>query len=623
MFAFVDNWRLSKKMLAAFTILALFTSAPTLNTYLSNRWLANAGTLHVEQGVKDISALARLKNDLSALRMDVFGLARAADADRALELRARADDARGRLAAGLAAYQAIAKDELREELIKLDGLVRAMEQSDARLFDLVAAGDMQGAVAHDDGEGQKAARAVAEQVDRLIGLSGDRTIAANTANLANTDLALIATMAASLLSLLTLGWIWFAISRTVARPLSELTDATTVLAEGGSAAVPHRTRRDEIGQIANAVEQFRQAAVQRADADARATAAQQIVTSTLADGLGALREGNLTATIEAEYPPQYAMLRSNFNDTLVSLRELIGAAIHSTESIRVGSEEIAHASEDLARRTEANAASLEETSAALVQMDERLKATASAAASTVVRADGAIGTVAGGRTIADTAVRAMTRVSESAQGIDSVIEGLDKIAFQTRVLAMNAAVEAGRAGEAGRGFAVVADLVSALAMRAEEEAGRAREQLTTTQADIVAAVEMVQKVDGALADISGDVSEVHSLLGKIAEDNQVQSTAITQISSAIGAMDHTTQQNAAMVEETSAAARNLTSEVALLAEQTARFNTGATAGHGHGRERLGGDKPYVSPVAPLPAIMTLNDNITVNGAAESDNWATF
>ena len=130
----------------------------------------------------------------------------------------------------------------------------------------------------------------------------------------------------------------------------------------------------------------------------------------------------------------------------------------------------------------------------------------------------------------------MGRVSDSAKGIDSVIEGLDKIAFQTRVLAMNAAVEAGRAGEAGRGFAVVADLVSALAMRAEEEAKRARDQLTVTQTDIVTAVEAVTKVDGALANISGDVTQVHELLATMAADNQAQSAAITQISVAIGTL---------------------------------------------------------------------------------------
>ncbi|MHA6721366.1 methyl-accepting chemotaxis protein, partial [Sphingomonas sp. RS6] len=131
------------------------------------------------------------------------------------------------------------------------------------------------------------------------------------------------------------------------------------------------------------------------------------------------------------------------------------------------------------------------------------------------------------------------------------------------------------AGEAGRGFAVVADLVSALAMRAEEEAGRARDQLTATQSDIGAAVGMVEKVDGALANIATDVGEVHQLLGTIATDNQAQSTAITQISTAIGTMDQSTQQNAAMVEQTSAAARNLTSEVASLADKAARFDIGS------------------------------------------------
>ncbi|WP_284734854.1 methyl-accepting chemotaxis protein, partial [Sphingosinicella terrae] len=185
----------------------------------------------------------------------------------------------------------------------------------------------------------------------------------------------------------------------------------------------------------------------------------------------------------------------------------------------------------------------------------------------VERADQAISTVDGGRSMADEAVQAMGRVSESAKGIDSVIEGVDKIAFQTRVLAMNAAVEAGRAGEAGRGFAVVADLVSALAMRAEEEAKRARDQLTVTQAEIGTAVGAVQKVDSALAGISEGVSEVHHLLGTMASDNQAQASAITQISAAVTNMDQSTQQNAAMVEETSAAARNLSGEVEALAEQ--------------------------------------------------------
>ncbi|MCC2981341.1 methyl-accepting chemotaxis protein [Sphingomonas sp. IC4-52] len=225
--------------------------------------------------------------------------------------------------------------------------------------------------------------------------------------------------------------------------------------------------------------------------------------------------------------------------------------------------------------------------------------------------------------MADQAVQAMGRVSESAKGIDSVIEGLDKIAFQTRVLAMNAAVEAGRAGDAGRGFAVVADLVSALAMRAEEEAKRARDQLTVTQSDIVCAVEMVQKVDGALADISGDVGQVHELLATMAADNQAQSSAITQISAAVGTMDQSTQQNAAMVEETSAAARNLTSEVQALSEQAARFKVDDRARRSiHAQVEAMKPKPrssaYVSPVKPLaPAA------ISALTRPQDDDWNEF
>ncbi|GLR48214.1 globin-coupled sensor protein [Sphingomonas astaxanthinifaciens] len=256
-----------------------------------------------------------------------------------------------------------------------------------------------------------------------------------------------------------------------------------------------------------------------------------------------------------------------------ALSSLLETVATTADTVHSGAQEIAQASEDLARRTESNAAALEETVAAIVQMDERIRQTAQSASETVARADETMTTVRSGRSVADEAVQAMGRVSESAKGIDSVIEGLDKIAFQTRVLAMNAAVEAGRAGEAGRGFAVVADLVSALAMRAEEEAKRARDQLTVTQTEVVAAVSAVEKVDDALANISGDVGQVNALIGQIAEDNQAQARAITEINASIASMDRSTQQNAAMVEETSAAARNLLNESSALSAQAASFRT--------------------------------------------------
>jgi methyl-accepting chemotaxis protein len=369
--------------------------------------------------------------------------------------------------------------------------------------------------------------------------------------------------------------LWALLRGLLGRPVVMLTGVMKRLASGDSRLdVPEADRGDELGDMARAVLIFRDAAVAKESADrakAVADAEQKLVVDTLADGLGKLSQGDLTATIGAGFPENYSVVKTNFNDALGALRALIGSVREGAEAIQSGSGEIATASEDLARRTESNAASLEETSAAIAQMDGRLKATARSAVNTVHTADDAIANVQGGRTVTDEAVQAMGRVSESAKGIDDVIEGLDKIAFQTRVLAMNAAVEAGRAGEAGRGFAVVADLVSALAMRAEEEAKLAREQLVATQNEIGIAVAAVHRVDGALASIATGVTDVHRLLGTMAADNQAQAAVVTEISSAIATMDQSTQKNAAMVEETSAASRTLSNEVTALVKQAARF----------------------------------------------------
>ena len=348
---------------------------------------------------------------------------------------------------------------------------------------------------------------------------------------------------------------------------------TTVVRMEGLAAgdldssINYTDFEDCVGRMTKAMFTFRDTA----KAQLATAAEQEAMIREFTTQLQRLADGDLTASITADLAGDYLTLKTNFNNAMSNLRDLVGSVQEAVETIRAGSGEIAQASENLARRTEANAASLEETAAAVTSMNERLKATAGAAEETVSEADKVIHVVGTGRSVAEQAVQAMGRVSESAKGIDDVIEGLDKIAFQTRVLAMNAAVEAGRAGEAGRGFAVVADLVSALAMRAEEEAKRAREQLTITQTEVGSAVDAVQSVDTALDDIVDGVQKVHGLLGRIAEDNRSQSHAITEVTTAVDSMDSATQQNAAMVEETSAAACSLATEVEGLGEQAGRF----------------------------------------------------
>jgi methyl-accepting chemotaxis protein len=365
----------------------------------------------------------------------------------------------------------------------------------------------------------------------------------------------------------------FAFRRAIADPYVTPVLRMEALAAGDlDSQIAFTQHRDCVGRMTKAMFTFRDAAKAQTALYTEAKKNAALICG-MTSNLKELAAGNLTAEITEDYPPEYAELKANFNEAVVSLRTLIASVSASAVAIRSGSSEIAHASDSLARRTEANAASLEQTSAAIAQIDERLRNAAAAATRTVERADGAILTVTNGRAVTSETVQAMSRVNDSAKSIDSVIEGLDKIAFQTRVLAMNAAVEAGRAGEAGRGFAVVADLVSALAMRAEEEAKRARDQLTVTQSEVLIAVGMVEKLDGALAAISGDVDEVHGLLSTMASDNRAQALTIGQITETVSTMDQTTQQNAAMVEETSAAARNLDTEIAALLQQAQRFRT--------------------------------------------------
>ncbi|WP_313535066.1 methyl-accepting chemotaxis protein [Sphingomonas sp.] len=364
---------------------------------------------------------------------------------------------------------------------------------------------------------------------------------------------------------------YIAMYRRVLEPVGTLSALTDRLAKGEVAAIPYQDRTDEMGRIASGLEHYRAAAAAQSEADARKLEAQREVTEVLGNGLLALREGDLTRTIDRRFPAEYEVLRQNINEAIASLRVRVQLVSESAENIRNTSSEVAHGSEDLAHRTEKSAANLAQATEALAKIEERLRATMIAADNTVKRAGEATTALRDGRGTTARAVQAMDRASGSAKNIDGVIEGLDKIAFQTRVLAMNAAVEAGRAGEAGRGFMVVADLVAALALCAEDQAKQARDMLSETQADILQAADAVHDTDTALDTISGDVEAVHNLIAAIDHDNHAQSAAVSQVSTAMKGMDLVTQQNAAMVEQTSAAIRNLSSEVNALAQRAGAF----------------------------------------------------
>ncbi|MET0308881.1 MAG: methyl-accepting chemotaxis protein, partial [Sphingomonas sp.] len=415
-------------MLVAFAFLGALITALGINGYVSNNKLSDIASRHVDSGVAGMAGLADLLSDVKELRIIVYSYYNAQDSKDAASLEERMAKANKAFQDDIATYKSVAGEDFAPQVAKLADQAGQLISTNEKTFALRRNGDMAGVLAIIKGDGKKQSREAIDQIEELLKMSRERSHAEDAAADAYTHQAVLLSI---LLAGATLGgllFVWFVINSTVAKPMANLTTATTTLAEGGKADVPYRDRADELGKIAGAVEQFRMAAVTRAETDARTAAEQQVVTSSLRDSLLSLTQGDLTAQIKTEFPLAYAELKTNFNEALDSLRGLIGSVMESTASIRTGSGEIAQASEDLARRTEANAASLEETSAAVTQMDGRLKATAASASRTVERADGAISTVSGGRGIADEAVQAMTRVADSAKGIDSVIEGLDKIA---------------------------------------------------------------------------------------------------------------------------------------------------------------------------------------------------
>jgi methyl-accepting chemotaxis protein len=389
------------------------------------------------------------------------------------------------------------------------------------------------------------------------------------------------------------------LSGVIAAPVSAMTAAMRRLASGDNGVgIPAAGRKDEIGQMAAAVLTFKEAALakirleavaeqtrlaaegERAanDDERRAVAAEQTaVVDALASNLARLAQGDLTCGIDAEFTGRYRQLREDFNLAVEKLREAMGAIIVSTNGVRSGSDEIADASDSLARRTEQQAASLEETAAALDEITATVRKTASGAkeASTVV-ATARTDAEKSGRIVAQ-AVQAMTEIETSSAQVSQIIGVIDEIAFQTKLLALNAGVEAARAGDAGRGFAVVAQEVRALAQRSAEAAKEIKTLISTSTQQVGAGVDLVGQTGDALQRIVTQVASIDDLVTEIAASAVEQSTGLHEVNNAVNQMDQVVQQNAAMVEEATAASHSLKNEANQLAALVDRFQVGGAA----------------------------------------------
>ncbi|ACB95426.1 methyl-accepting chemotaxis protein [Beijerinckia indica] len=403
--------------------------------------------------------------------------------------------------------------------------------------------------------------------------------------------------------------ILFLIRKQITVLLQRLAANTKALAAGDlNVAVEAQTRSDEIGELARALQIFKDnsltlektrrdnlaleasAAEERQRNEAarqKAAAYQTEVVRSLSRELERIATGDMTAFIEENFSSDYAKLRDDFNISVQHMRQSIAAIQSHMRAIRSGTSEISSATDDLSRRTEQQAASLEETAAALDEITATVKKTAEGAthARDVVSTAKADADKSGA--VVAEAIKAMGGIEQSSAQIGQIIGVIDEIAFQTNLLALNAGVEAARAGEAGRGFAVVASEVRALAQRSAEAAKEIKTLIQASSTQVNQGVDLVGETGKALDRIVAQVSEINRIVAEIAASAHEQATGLHQVNTAINQMDQITQQNAAMVEETTAAAHALMRESEELAQRIDRFEIGDAKVPSNSRERQG------------------------------------
>ncbi|WP_343545359.1 methyl-accepting chemotaxis protein [Sphingomonas paucimobilis] len=299
------------------------------------------------------------------------------------------------------------------------------------------------------------------------------------------------------------------------------------------------------------------------------------VVDSLRHGLTRVAGGDLTYRSDTPFRSDYEPLRASFNDTAAMLQSSIAEIDIASQRVRGGAGEIRRAADDLSMRTEQQAASIEETAAAVQQINVTAQQAAVSGAKAATVATSAQSNAAESSAVVQRAIDAMGGIERTSSEISEIIAVIDGIAFQTNLLALNAGVEAARAGDAGKGFAVVASEVRALAQRSADAAKDVKSRIGASADQVRAGVEHVHAAGTALDRIAAQVREMSDLIADIAHSAQQQATGFSQINLAIGDMDSMTQQNAAMVEQTTAAARRLAMEANGMADTISRFDHGA------------------------------------------------
>jgi methyl-accepting chemotaxis protein len=514
----------------------------------------------------------------------------------------------------------------------------------------------------DSGKGEEAAalllgdgKVAYDKAGDAIQQDVDKNVADNKTNLDTTGATIDASLILTYIALGLAGFVAvFAMvltSRRVIRPLSRMTAYMNLLSNGNTTEdVPDRHRHDEIGDMAQAVEVFRQTAVSNTKLEAEAEQRRRIAeadgiarlqqaeneaaevrmaTSSLAGGLKRLASGDLAFQLTETLTPDFEPLRLDFNDSVRELGETLAAISHATSTMDSSSREISHGAVELSRRTEQQAASLEETSSALEEITVAVKSSTERALEASHMVDEARRSTEQSSAVVRDAVAAMGRIEQASGEIGQIINVIDEIAFQTNLLALNAGVEAARAGEAGKGFAVVAQEVRELAQRSANAAKDIKGLINRSSEEVTSGVKLVTATGEALTLIQGHVVKINEHVNSIATAAREQSTGLSEVSTAINQMDQVTQQNAAMVEESTASTSQMAQEAARLRDLVARFKLdGAAFGQSStlrqvARAATSNNKPVASPAHALGQKLVSAFGGRATSAAVAEQWKEF
>ncbi|WP_438381406.1 methyl-accepting chemotaxis protein [Asaia sp. BMEF1] len=382
--------------------------------------------------------------------------------------------------------------------------------------------------------------------------------------------------------------------RLLDAPLRGLQNSVSALEEGQYEVAVFGTRRhDEIGSVARGLDSFRGALLKARKVD-EAVAADHIrheaeqerrhvedeqrladvknVIDTIGNALTALSNGDLSAKIDKKLPREFDLLREDFNRSVERLAATISGISVVADTISEGSRSLATGAEDLAKRTEQQAAAIEQTTAAISQITHKAAHSETVLTSAQATGEQACQSAGSSSEIMRRTREAMKQIEDSSSQVAAIVQVIENIAFQTNVLALNASIEAARAGDSGKGFAVVANEVRTLAQRCTEAAGSISELVGKTVEEIRAGAVCVRDTEKALETITTLVTAMGEKLDTIVHNAFEQAASLREVGTAIAVMDQSTQKSASIADETRSSSIVLSDEVGSMGELVSRFS---------------------------------------------------